>query len=151
MPRQNTLVKALQEYGRLIKTVFVLRYLGSEDYRRRINLQLNKGEMLHALRRYLFVARDGHIRKHHHEDHLNQAGCLNLVTNAVIVWNSVYMWEALEQLRREGHQVNEADIKHLSPARFEHINVFGKYLFPVSEEFDRKRLRPLRRAGSEAA
>jgi TnpA family transposase len=43
LPRQNTLVKALQEYGRLIKTIFVLRYLGSEGYRRQINLQLNQG------------------------------------------------------------------------------------------------------------
>lgn len=80
-------MKALQECGRLIKTIFVLRYLGSEGYRRQINLQLNKGEMLHSLRRFLFVAREGHIRKRHHEDQLNQAACLNLVTNAVIVRN----------------------------------------------------------------
>ncbi|MGH9763683.1 MAG: Tn3 family transposase, partial [Blastocatellia bacterium] len=151
MPRQNTLVKALQEYGRLIKTVFVLRYLGSEDYRRQISLQLNKGEMIHSLRRFLFVAQEGYIRKRHHEDQLNQASCLNLVTNAVIVWNSVYMWEILRQLKREGHPVDEGDVKHLSPARYEHINVFGKYHFPVAEELDRKHLRPLRPAGSEAA
>jgi hypothetical protein len=107
--------------------------------------------MLHSLRRFLFVAHEGHIRKRHHEDQLNQASCLNLVTNAVIVWNSVYMWEALEQLKREGHQIDESDVKHLSPARYEHINVFGKYQFPVTDELDRKQLRPLRPAGAEAA
>ena len=42
-PRQNVLTRALQEYGRLVKTLFILRYLHSQDYRRRINAQLNKG------------------------------------------------------------------------------------------------------------
>jgi TnpA family transposase len=104
MPKQNTLVKSLQEYGRLIKTNFILRYLSSEEYRRRINQPLNKGEALHALRRYLFVVNEGQIRKRHAEDQLNQAACLNLVTNAVTVWNTVYMWEAIEQLKREGRR-----------------------------------------------
>ena len=76
---------------------------------------------------------------------MNQAACLNLVTNAVIVWNTVYMWEAIQQLKREGYQINEEDLKHLSPARYERINVFGKYSFPVKEELARNGLRPLRR------
>jgi TnpA family transposase len=149
LPKQNTLVKSLQEYGRLIKTIFILRYLSSEEFRRQINLQLNKGEALHALRRYLFVANEAQIRKRHPEDQLNQAACLNLVTNAVIVWNTVYMWAVMEQLKKEGRQVEEADVKHLSPARYEHLNVFGKYSFPVKEELSRKTLRPLRRPGED--
>ena len=146
MPKANALVVALQEYGRLIKTNFIPQYLGNEDFRRRINRQLNKGESLHSLRRYLFVANEAHIRKRHYETQLNQAGCLNLMTNAVVVWNTVYMWEAIEQLRREGREISDDDIRHLSPARYEHINVFGKYFFPVEEEMKRKGLRPLRNA-----
>lgn len=149
LPKQNTLVKSLQEYGRLIKTVFILRYLSSEEFRRQISRQLNKGEALHALRRYLFVANEAQIRKRHPEDQLNQASCLNLVTNAVIVWNTIYMWAVMEQLKKEGHQIEEADVSHLSPARYEHLNVFGKYSFPVKEELSRKTLRPLRRPGED--
>lgn len=149
LPKQNTLVKSLQEYGRLIKTVFILRYLSSEEFRRQISRQLNKGEALHALRRYLFVANEAQIRKRHLEDQLNQAACLNLVTNAVIVWNTVYMWAVMEQLKKEGHQIEEADVSHLSPARYEHLNVFGKYSFPVKEELSRKALRPFRRLGED--
>jgi hypothetical protein len=33
------------------------------------------------------------------------------------------MWEALKQLKREGYQIDEEDVKHLSPARYEHLNV----------------------------
>jgi TnpA family transposase len=143
-------VKSLQEYGRLIKTLFILRYLGSEDFRRQINLQLNKGEALHALRRYLFVANEGQIRKRPPEEQLNQAACLTLVTNAVIVWNSVYMWAALEQLKREEPPIDDTEVRHLSPARYEHLNIFGKDTFPVQEELNRKTLRPLRQAEENA-
>jgi hypothetical protein len=108
---------------------------------------LNKGEALHSLRRFLFVANEAQIRKRHPDDQLNQASCLNLVTNAVVVWNTVYMWEVIRQLKYEGRQIDDADIKHLSPARYEHINVFGKYSFPVEEELSRRKLRPLRNPG----
>jgi TnpA family transposase len=47
LPKQNTLVKSLQEYGRLVKTNFILRYLGSEEFRRPIHLPLHQGEALH--------------------------------------------------------------------------------------------------------
>jgi TnpA family transposase len=40
----------------------------------------------------------------------NQAGCLNLLTNAVIVWNTVYMQAALEAIQQQGYPVQEADL-----------------------------------------
>lgn len=149
-PRQNALLCALQEYGRLIKTIFILRYLENEEYRRRIGLQLNKGESLHALRRFLFFAREGHIRQRHSEGQANQASCLNIVTNAVITWNTIYMMAAVEQLRAEGYTVEDADLAHLSPARYEHINPYGKYRFNL-EEGNRPQLRPLRQPAIEKA
>jgi TnpA family transposase len=75
-PQQNNLLVALQEYGRLVKTNFILRYLNSEDYRRRINTQLNKGEKLHDLRRFLFFAYQGFIRQQQDENLANQSSCL---------------------------------------------------------------------------
>jgi TnpA family transposase len=147
-PRQNALAQALQEYGRLVKTIFILRYLESEAYRRRINIQLNKGEALHALRRYIFFANQGKLRRHHHEDQANQASCLNLVTNAVVTWNTVYMAAVIEQLRSDGVPVQEEDFVHLSPARYEHVNPYGKYQFVLTEELDRQRLRTLRQPSS---
>jgi TnpA family transposase len=145
-PRQNVLTRALQEYGRLVKTLFILRYLLSADYRRRINTQLNKGESLHALRDFLFLGDKGVIRRRQYEAQTNQAMCLNVVTNAVIIWNTVYMQAALDQLRAEGYPVHEEDLAHLWPARFEHINPFGKYYFPIDQARHRQGLRPLRAA-----
>ncbi len=90
-PQKNALTKALQEYGRLNETIFILKYLQSPEYQKKITVQLNQGEALRALRRDIFIANEGRIRKRHHEDQLNQAACLNLVVNAVTIWNTVYM------------------------------------------------------------
>ena len=48
--------------------------------------------------------------KKQEEELRNQAGCLNLVTNAVVTWNTVYMAAGIEQLRAEGRTVNEEDM-----------------------------------------
>ena len=43
---------------------------------------------------------------------MHQAACLNLLTNAVIAWNTVYMAAAIDRLRIDGHPVQEADLAH---------------------------------------
>jgi len=146
-PQQNALAQALQEYGRLIRTLHVLRWYANNEDRRRIMRQLNKGEALHDLRAYLMIANKGQLRRKRGEELVNQASCLNLVTNAVILWNTVYMAEAVEQLKREGYPVNENDLPHIWPTRYEHINVYGRYHFNIEEARRRKGLRPLRQSG----
>jgi len=142
-PRQHILTRALQEYGRLVKTIFILRYFQSEAYRRRIDTQLNKGEKLHTLRAHLHSANRGRIRKKYPEEHLNQANCLNLITNAITVWNTVYMQAAIDHLKAQGEEIAEEDLIHLSPARFEHINMYGKFSFEISVPLSNAGLRPL--------
>jgi TnpA family transposase len=141
-PRQGQLTKLLQEYGRLVKTIFVLRYLEDEALRRRVHTQLNKGEKLHDLRKFLFFAREGVVSQKYEEGQTNQAGCLNLLTNAVIVWNTVYMQAALDAIQQEGYPVQEEDLAHLWPIRFAHIHRYGKYEFDL--EAARVGLRPLK-------
>ncbi len=67
------------------------------------------------------------IRRKQEEAQTNQAMCLNLITNAVVVWNTVYMQAVLDQFRSAGYPMQEDDLAHLSPARFEHVNPYGKY------------------------
>jgi rRNA maturation protein Nop10 len=44
----------------------------------------------------------------------------------------------------QGYPVREDEVVHLSPARHEHLNPYGKYRFEVEEEWSRQTLRPLR-------
>ena len=143
-PQQNALAQALQEYGRLMRTLHVLRWYANNEDRRRVMRQLNKGEALHDLRAYLMIANKGQLRRKRGDELVNQASCLNLVTNAVIVWNTVYMAAAVAQLKREGYPVTESDLAHIWPTRYEHINVYGRYHFNIEEAQRREGLRPLR-------
>jgi TnpA family transposase len=142
-PRQGRLTRLLQEYGRLAKTLHVLRCLESEAHRRRIGAQLNKGERLHQLRAWLTFGGDGKLRRKTEEGQSEQARCLNLVTNAVVVWNTRYIAAVADALREEGREVRDEDLAHLSPTRFEHINRYGRYRFDI-DGAPRTGLRPLR-------
>ncbi|HIG74801.1 MAG TPA: Tn3 family transposase [Bacteroidetes bacterium] len=142
-PRQGRLTRLLQEYGRLAKTLHVLRCLESEAHRRRIGAQLNKGERLHQLRAWLTFGGDGKLRRKTEEGQSEQARCLNLVTNAVVVWNTRYIAAVADALRDEGQQVRDEDLTHLSPTRFEHVNRYGRYRFDV-DGAPQTGLRPLR-------
>jgi TnpA family transposase len=57
--QKNALAQALQEYGRLVRTLHVLCWYGNPEDRRRVMRQLNKGEALHDLRSYLVIANKG--------------------------------------------------------------------------------------------
>ncbi|MBM4259000.1 MAG: Tn3 family transposase [Deltaproteobacteria bacterium] len=143
-PQKNALALALQEYGRLVRTLHVLRWYANTDDRRRILRQLNKGEALHDLRAYLMLANKGQLRRNRGEELIHQASCLNLVTNAVILWNTVYMAAVVEQLKREGHLVQDSDLARIWPTRYGHVNVYGRYHFNLEEAQRRIGLRPLR-------
>ena len=110
--------------------------------------QTEEGFPVHSFRTLLAdlgtLAKNRVLRKKQEGELMNQAGCLNLVTNAVVTWNTVYMAAVIDQLRAEGRTVNEEDIARLSPARYEHINPYGKYRFEVEEGLSRSRLRLLR-------
>ena len=78
----------------------------------------------------------------------NQVLCLNLVTNAIVTWNTVYMNAAIERLRAEGRIGRDIDLGHLSPALYGHVNPYGKYRFEI--EGRAPSLRPLRSPGNDA-
>ena len=58
-PRQHKLTQVLIEYGRLIRSGFIPNYLDDQANRRRILVQLNKGEEVHGLRDSCFLITRG--------------------------------------------------------------------------------------------
>ena len=141
--RQNQLTRAIQEHGRIIKTISILRYLHDGQHRRRIHAQLNKGESLHA-RRQLFFANQGQIRRRRSDDQDLQGECLTLLTNAVVCWNTIYTQAAVEHLASGGAHVRDEHLARLSPAGHDHINLYGRYDFTNPTRLPHGRLRPLR-------
>jgi hypothetical protein len=71
---------------------------------------------------------------------------LNLVTNAVIIWNTVYMAAVIEQLKSEGYPVRESDVAYVWPTRHRYINFHVLFRFNIEEAQQRKGLRELRKS-----
>jgi TnpA family transposase len=142
--RPTKLARALEELGRVIKTLYMLAYIDDEAYRRRILNQLNRGEGRHQLARTVFHGKRGELRQRYREGQEDQLGALGLVVNSIILRNTIYMDAALDQLRSEGMDVRDKDVARLSPLGHEHINMLGRYAFILPEVVARGELRPLR-------
>lgn len=127
--RPSGLAQAIMEVGRVNKTLYLLNYIDDEDYRRRILTQLNRGEGRHAVARAICYGQRGEIRKRYREGQEDQLGALGLVTNAVVLWNTLYMQEALSWMRSNGEETGVEDIARLSPLIHGHINMLGHYTF----------------------
>jgi hypothetical protein len=57
-----------------------------------------------------------------------RASGLNLVTAAIVLWNTVYLERAANALRGHGQAVDDGLLQYLSPLGWEHINLTGDYL-----------------------
>lgn len=143
-PRQNGLAIALRELGRIERTLFILDWLQSVELRRRVHAGLNKGEARNALSRAVFFNRLGEIRDRSFEQQRYRASGLNLVTAAIVLWNTVYLERATDSLMENGGAVDNDLLQYLSPLGWEHINLTGDYIWSQEKKLEKENLRPLR-------
>lgn len=141
--RPSSLAQAIIEVGRINKTLYLLNYIDDEHYRRRILTQLNRGEGRHAVARAICHGQRGEIRKRYREGQEDQLGALGLVTNALVLWNTIYIQAALDHLRQRSVVINDKDEARLSPLVYGHVNMLGHYAFTLSDAIINGKLRPL--------
>ena len=129
---------------RIERTLFILDWLQSVELRRRVQAGLNKGEARNALARAVFFNRLGEIRDRSFEQQRYRASGLNLVTAAIVLWNTAYLERATNALNGHGKPVDETLFQYLSPLGWEHINLTGDYLWRSSAKIGAGKFRPLR-------
>jgi TnpA family transposase len=125
----DRLAKALTALGRVVKTVYILRYLHDPVLRQRVQLQLNRGESRHKLAGWLFFANQGIFRTGDYEEIMNKVSALSLLSNAVLVWNTVQFTRIIEQLRHADENVEPEDLVRISPLAHAHVIPNGTYHF----------------------
>ena len=101
-------------------------------------------EARNVLARAVFFNRLGKIRDRSFEQQRYRASGLNLVTAAIVLWNTVYLERAANALRGHGNAVDPALLRYLSPLGWEHINLTGDYLWRSSAKIGEGKFRPLR-------
>jgi len=142
--RPTRLAKAITAFGRIEKTLHALTYIDDEEKRRATLTQLNRGEGRHSLARAVFHGKRGELRQQDREGQEDQLGALGLVLNIIVLWNTIYIDAALNQLRGECFTVLDEDVARLSPLIYEHINMLGRYSFAIPDAVMKGELRKLR-------
>jgi len=93
---------ALREIGRIERSIFICDWLLDPKLRRRSHAILNKGESRHALARAVFLHQLGELRNRIADTMAYRASGLNLVVNAIILWNTVYLSRAVRFVHDQG-------------------------------------------------
>ena len=127
--RQNQLDLALQELGRIERTLFMLDWLESPQLRQLCHAGLNKSEQRHALAQVICTFKQGRIADRGPDAQQFRASGLNLVIAAIVHWNSTYLADAVDHLRSERHAVPAELLAHTSPLTWEHIGFSGDFLW----------------------
>ncbi|ARR10684.1 Tn3 family transposase (plasmid) [Bacillus subtilis] len=141
--RQNSLASALREMGRIEKTIFILNYISDESLRRKIQRGLNKGEAMNGLARAIFFGKQGELRERTIQHQLQRASALNIIINAISIWNTLHLTKAVEY-QKQASSFNEELLHHMSPLGWEHINLLGEYHFNSEKMVSLDSLRPLK-------
>jgi hypothetical protein len=61
------------------------------------------------------------------------ASCLSLLSNAVLVWNTLRITDIVNQLRAAGHAIADQDLARVSPLMHSHVIPNGTYRFSDEE------------------
>jgi TnpA family transposase len=142
-PQQNALNRTLRDMGRIERSIFTCDWLLDADPRRRSHGNLNKGESRHALARAVFFHRLGELRDRTAEAMAYRASGLNLVVNAIVLWNTVYLGRVVGYVREHGATLTDEVIARVAPLKWDHIALTGDYLWSDLQT-PRERFRPLR-------
>ncbi len=128
-PRQNVLNRTSREMGRIERSIFTCDWLLDPELRRRSHGNLNKGESRHALARAVFFHRLGELRDRTAQGMAYRASGLNLVVNAIILWNTTYLSRAAACVRGQGVTLTDDALSHVAPVKWDHIALTGDYLW----------------------
>lgn len=125
--RKNRLYFAFRELGRVARTVFLLKYLASQELRVTINAATNKSEAWNGFVQWIAFGGQGVINENDRGEQRKIIRYNHLVANLLIFYNVVEMTRVLSELVAEGYQMTRQIVSRLSPYITEHINRFGSY------------------------
>jgi TnpA family transposase len=120
--------KALSEIGHAVKTIFLCRYLSSEELRIEIHESLNVVERLNGMMGFIFYGKLGEISTNKKDDQELAVVSLHLLQVCMVYINTLIIQEVLSDPKWLNKLMPE-DMRALSPLIHSHINPYG--LFPL--------------------
>ncbi len=128
--REHPLYRALKEFGKIIKTLFLLKYIDDIDLRKQIQKMLNKIEGSNKLANAVFHGKDKEFKYAGKNEQLVADACKRLIENSIICWNYAYLTKLIADAESEDlKKLLIKTIKNKSVVSWEHINLGGTYDF----------------------
>ena len=125
--RKNRLYQAFRELGRVIRTIFLLRYISDIPLREQITKTTNIAERYNQFCEWIRFAAGGLMAENDPEEQQKLVRYTDIIANALMLQNVADLTEALEQLKQRGYPVQSEDVAHLSVYMTEHLQRFGDY------------------------
>jgi TnpA family transposase len=123
---QHPTHKAFAELGKAVKTIFLCRYLNSEDTRREINGGLNVVEQWNGANDFVFFARRGEMTSNRREDHEISMLALHLLQNCMVYVNTLMVQQVLARPHWT-ERLTARDLDALTPLIWDHVNPYGRF------------------------
>jgi TnpA family transposase len=97
--RQNRLYLAFRELGRVVRTAFLLRYLGDQELRATIQAATNKSEQFNCFLKWVFFGGEGVITENGRDEQRKVIKYNHLVAN-LIFHNVCSLTRIVQELQR---------------------------------------------------
>ena len=133
---KNKLYRAFRELGRVVRTIFLLRYISDEPLQRQVTTTTNKVESYHNFRAWIAFGSQGEITSNDPVEMEKRIKYADLVANALILQNVVDITRALHQLQKAGFPFNPEHLAFISPYWTRHVQRFGNYALRLDLPFD---------------
>lgn len=128
--KDHPLYKALKEFGRIIKTQFILTYFDDVELRQQIHKQLNRVELANKFSHAVFFDNDQAFQEGGRDEQEISNACKLLLQNAIILWNYLYLSEMIVNTTNKDERASFiAAIRGGSVITWKHINLRGEYNF----------------------
>ena len=125
---QHPLQEALKEFGRAIKSIFMLKYFDDVELRQTIEKQLNKGELANKFSEAISFA-DQNILEAHSEDQEISVMCRTIIQNIIILWNYIELTKIIMRADLDERALLLENILSASILTWRHVNLHGTYDF----------------------
>jgi TnpA family transposase len=141
--RQHPLYRALKEFGKIPKTLFILKYCDDLQFRQAIEKQLNKGEGSNKFSKAVSFGHSHEFIQGEKEDQEIAEACRRLIKNAIVCWNYLFLSRLVaEEKNPERRAALLEAIRNGSAATWAHFNLHGEFDFSDERMVDSMGLTP---------
>lgn len=128
--RSNPLYKAIKEFGRIIKSLFILTYIDDMRLRQSIEKQLNRIELSNKFSNAVFYASNSEFKQASPDEQKISVACKVMIQNCIVLWNYLYLSQLLANYNCNDERLEMLGlIKEGSVMSWGHVNLHGEFDF----------------------